>query len=44
MAKLPLGTGMCRCGFDLTAKFEMPALSLSAADRALLFSKLDYGS
>jgi hypothetical protein len=44
MARLPVGTGKCRCGFDLTARFEMPALSLSAADRALLFSKLDYGS
>lgn len=44
MARLPAGAGKCRCGFDLTSRFEMPALSLSAADRALLLSKLDYGS
>lgn len=44
MARLPARTNKCRCGFDLTSRFEMPALSLSAADRALLLSNLDYGS
>jgi hypothetical protein len=44
MAKLSIGTNKCRCGFDLTARFEMPALSLSAADVALLIGKLGYGS
>lgn len=40
MAKLPAVTHRCKCGFDLTAKFEMPALSLSAAERTLLLSSL----
>jgi hypothetical protein len=44
MARLPLTTSKCRCGFDLTSRFEMPDLSLSAADRALLLRNLDYGS
>jgi hypothetical protein len=40
MAKLAPGVRKCRCGFDLTARFEMPELSLSAADRAALLSNL----